>query len=326
MEKTLLINRETAEELITMRACIDTMKKAFEDVSSGDVTMLQRTMLPIQNGNKLGGMPALNEAAHICGSKVIVFASAEVSQKGTAQGIIPLFSSITGQLLAIVDAKHLTKLRTASATAAATDALAKKNAATLALLGAGKLAQAHFEAISLVRDLQKVFVWNHNLAGAKAFCENNQVDGIEFIFCETAEEAVKQAEIVCTVSRATTPILKGEWLQPGVHVNGVGACAPNAREVDSETLLKCTVFTDQTTAAVRDGGDLAIPVAEGVFKVEDIAAEVGEVLLGKKAGRVSDDQMTFFESVGLAVQDLSAAYYVYEQAKAQNKGTPFAFA
>ncbi len=325
MEKTLLINREMAEQLITMDACIGAMKKAFEDVSSGDVTMLQRTMLPTQNGNKLGGMPALNEAAYICGSKVIVFASAEVSQKGTAQGIIPLFSSITGQLLAIVDAKHLTKLRTAASTAAATDALARKDATTLALLGSGRLAQAHLEAISLVRDIQKVYVWNYTPAGAKAFCEANKTEGKEFVFCETAEEAVQQADIACTVSRATTPILKGEWLQPGVHVNGVGACAPNAREVDSETVLKCTVFTDQTTAAVRDGGDLAIPIAEGVFKVEDIAAEVGEVMLGKKAGRTSETQMTFFESVGLAVQDLSAAYYVYEQAKEKGVGTPFAF-
>lgn len=322
MNQTLIIGKKDAEELLTMDACIRAMEETFRDISAGKTTMLQRSMMPQKKGNTFALMASDNQQQEICGVKTIVFPGSEAKKNGTSQGIIPLFDSATGALLAIVDAEHITALRTAAASAAATRVLAREDSCTLGLLGAGRIGRMHIAAISQVRPIRRVFVWNRTPAGGEACCKwvKEQL-GLEAVLCETPREATEQADILCTVTQAKEPLVEGEWIKEGAHINAVGACAPTAREVDSRTVCRSAIYLDQRQAALRDGGDLVIPLEKGELSMDNIRGEVGQVLLGTVPGRQSPEEITFFESVGIAVEDLSAAHLLYRLALEKGRGT-----
>ena len=322
MNRTLIIGKKDAEELLSLEACIPAMEETFRRVSSQKASMLQRSMMPQEKGNKFALMASDDRQQGICGVKAIIFPGAEARKNGTNQGIIPLFDSATGALLAIVDAEHITVVRTAAASAAATRILAREDSCCLGLLGAGRIGQMHIRAIAQVRPIRRVFVWNRTPDKGRTCCQWAEEElRLEAVLCQTPRQAVEQTDILCTVTQAKEPLVEGSWVKEGAHINAVGACAPTAREVDSRTVCRSAIYLDQRQAALRDGGDLVIPLEKGELSLGNIRGEVGEVLLGTAAGRQSREEITFFESVGIAVQDLSAAHLLYQLALEKGRGT-----
>ena len=319
--QTRIIRGDEVRRLLTMEDTIRAMRDALRGVSAGSAVMLQRQMLPQPEENKFAVMGGADETLGLCGAKVIVFPGPAAGKAGTSQGIIPLFDAKTGALAAIVDAEQITAVRTAATSAAATDLLANPGADTLAILGAGRIGRLHIEAISKVRPIRKVYVWNRTAAKAEDCCRwAEQELGLKAVPCADPRAAVEQAEILCTVTQAREPILQGDWLREGAHLNAVGACAPFARELDSRAVTRSRVFVDQREAALNGSGDLVFPVREGVFSAADLAGEIGDVLLGRAPGRQNDKEITLFESVGISVEDLAAAALVFEKAQRQDLG------
>lgn len=323
--KTRIVRGEEVRRLLTMEECIEAMRAALRDVSSGDGTMLQRGMLPLPADNKFALMGGADLQTGLCGAKVIVFPGAEAARRRTSQGVIPLFDCKTGGLAAIVDAEQITAVRTAAASAVATGLLARKSASSLAILGAGRIGRMHIEAIRLVRPIETVYIWNRTLARAQECCRQAAGLGLRAVLCTSAEEAVRAADIVCTVTQAREPVLLGRWLKPGAHVNAVGACSPMARELDDEAVLRSCVYADQREAALRDSGDLAIPLKAGTWSAQAICGEVGQVLSGELPGRRSEEEITLFESVGISLEDLCAAALVFRKAEQAGLGLEVEF-
>lgn len=322
MNKTLVVSNVQAAHLLKMSDCINAMREVLRDSSAGVITTLQRTMMFQKNGNILAIMPSSIAPKAIAGLKATVFPNLSAQKNDTAQGIVAIFDAVTGSLIAIVGAKASETMRTAATSACATRTLARKDASTLGILGAGKQGRAHLRSICLVRNIKKVYVWDILPAAVDSYCSEMKEAYPDLILipCKTAKDAVQDADIVCTVTKAHTPILKGEWLKAGAHINAVGACAPVFREVDTNAVNKSRVFVDKKEAALQDAGDLLIPIKAGEFSADKIVGEVGEILQGRLEGRKSEEEITMFETVGIAAEDLASAYLIYQKAKEHGVG------
>ena len=325
MNKTLIVNRSQCEEILTVEKCIPYMKTALVGISEKQAKVLQRTMIPHANGNKLANMPASLISENVTGSKVIIFPGPQTAKMGTNQGIIPLFDIETGRLIAIIDAELITVVRTAATSAAATDVLANKDSKTVAILGSGKQGKAHAQAMIAVRNIEKVYMWDLYFDAAKSACEllKAQYPDVEFISCETAKDAVASADIICTTTPGKTenPVLLGAWIKDGAHINAVGTCSASGRELDGEAVKKSVIFSDWTEACHRDAGDILFNISIGELDAIPPMVEAGEVLSGKHPGRTDEKQITMFESVGISVEDIAAAKMIYEYAKENGIGT-----
>lgn len=319
--KTRLIPSGEVERLLTMKDCIPAMRRALQDLSAGDAVMLQRLMLPQAEGNLFSLMPGASGKAGFCGAKVVVFPGPKAAREGTSQGIIPLFDPATGGLRAILDAGPITALRTAAASAVATDLLALPDAGVLALLGAGRIGRLHLEAMAAVRPIHTVKVWNRTPERAQALCrEAETVFGLQAVLCARPQEAVEGAQIICTVTSAREPFVRGEWVAPGAHLNAVGM----GQELFPDLLPRCRIFADQTQAVLRDSKNLQAAFAAGLPQGA-VLGELGQLLLGQLAGRQDAQQITLFESVGLPLEDLYAAALVLEKAQREGAGAEFSF-
>ena len=231
------------------------------------------------------------------------------------QGHILLFDRADGAPLALVEASSVTALRTAAASAAATRVLAREDAATLAVLGCGVLAETHLEAMLAVRPVRDVRIWGRNIDKATAFAQSHaDEDGAVVRAVADAAEAVAGADLVCTVTGSHTPVLEGDWLSPGAHVNLVGAHNPATREADGKVLKRGRVYTEITEFALAEAGDLLLAIEEGHFARTDIVGEIGQAIDGQIPGRSSESEITVYKSLGNTAQDLAAAHYVYAQA------------
>lgn len=325
MNKTLIVNRSQCEEILTVEKCIPYMKTALVGISDKQAKVLQRIMIPHENGNMLANMPASLMSENVTGSKVIIFPGPQTAKMGTNQGIIPLFDITTGELIAIIDAELITVVRTAATSAAATDVLARKDSETVAILGSGKQGKAHVQGMLAVRDIKTVYMWDLYFGAAKSACETmkTQYPQVEFIPCETAKEAVVNADIICTTTpgKTETPVLLGEWLKDGAHINAVGTCSARGRELDGEAVKKSVIFSDWTEACNRDAGDILFNLKIGELTEMPPMTEAGEVLAGRHPGRTDEKQITMFESVGISVEDIAAAKMIYQYAKENNIGT-----
>ncbi len=325
MGKTLIINRKQCEEILSVEKCIPGMKACLIGLYDKSAKVLQRSMIIHENGNKLANMPASLISENVTGAKLTIFPGPQAAKNGTSGGIIPLFDIETGRLMAIVDAKLITVVRTAATSAAATDVLANKNAQSVAILGCGKQGKAHVDAMLAIRDIKTVYMWDLYMESAQAACQSlsTKYHDIDFVRCERAETAVINADIICTCTPGKTeiPVLKGEWLKKGAHINAVGACTAKGRELDGEAVTKSTVFTDWNEAVNRDGGDILLSLAKGELSAMPQMVEVGAVLKGEHPGRQTEDEITMFESVGISVEDIAAAKFIYEYAKENNIGT-----
>ncbi len=325
MNKTLVINRSQCEEILSVEKCIPAMKTALIGLSDKSAKVLQRSMISHENGNSLANMPASLLSEDVTGAKVIIFPGQQTAKAGTNQGIIPLFSIETGRLIAIVDAELITVVRTAATSAAATDVLAREDAHTVAILGSGKQGKAHARAMIAVRDIKTVYMWDLYLNAAEKACMElkSKYPDVEFIRCETAKQAVLNRDIICTCTPGKTenPVLFGDWIKEGAHINAVGACSAKGRELDGAAVAKSTVFTDWNEAVLRDGGDILLSIEKGELARIPYLIEAGAVLNGTAQGRQSEKEITMFESVGISVEDIAAAKVIYEYAKENNTGT-----
>lgn len=323
MNKTLIINRSECEKILTIDRCIPAMKNVLRGISQKQTAVLQRSMIPHKNGNMLANMPASLYSDNVTGAKVIIFPGPATAKRGTNQGIVPLFNIETGELKAIVDAELITVVRTRATSAVATDYLADKNASTVAILGSGKQGRAHAEAMMLIRDVKNVYMWDLYFEAAEYACHSlaEKFSGVEFIPCKTAEDAVKNADIICTTTpgKSDVPVIDYTWIKQGAHINAIGACSANGREIDAKTIESAVIFTDWTDACKRDAGDILIPAERGEISAVPAMTEIGAVIAGEMQGR-QGNEITLFESVGISVEDIAAADMIYKYAVQNNIG------
>jgi ornithine cyclodeaminase len=251
---------------------------------------------------------------------ITVFPGNHGTIRDSHQGAVLLFDSATGSLDAVCDATAITSIRTAAVSALATRLLGRADADDLAILGSGVQARMHLEAIPLVRKIGKVRIWSRDFANARRLADSFR-GKIEIEACKSARDAVEGASIVCTTTSSTEPVLHGEWLSPGVHVNAVGACTPSARELDTAAVVRSRLFVDRRDSALAEPGDIRVPIGEGAITADHIVAELGEVIIGSGTGRRSESEITLFKSLGLAVEDIAAARYVYDLALQRGAGT-----
>jgi ornithine cyclodeaminase/alanine dehydrogenase-like protein (mu-crystallin family) len=271
----------------------------MRQLSLGKVAQPLRTVVPVtDHGGFFGVMPAYGGAL---GAKLVTFFP---NNEGlpTHHAVIVLFRPETGEPLVTMDGRLITEMRTAAVSAVATDLLARREVNVLAILGSGVQARSHLEALRIVRQFREVRVWSPRHAAGFA-----REHGL--IASASAAEAVRGADVVVVATSATTPLLRGEWLSPGAHINAVGATRPNWRELDDHVLVKAKLYVESREAAGKESGDV---IAAG-----EIFAELGEVIAGLKAGRESDDEITLYKSVGVAVEDITAARLVYDRAHAR---------
>ena len=283
--------------LLRMEEVIPAMERALSDFSSGTVVQPVRTMLPVaEHGGFLGLMPAYTGSA--LGTKLVAFYPHN-TEVPTHHASILLFKPESGEPLTTMDGRLITEVRTAAVSAVATEHLARSDASVLAIIGSGVQARSHLEALKLVREFRDVRVWSPRRA--VAFAEEHGVRA-----AASAEEAVRGADVVVTATTSPTPVLLGEWLSPGTHINAVGAPRPDWRELDEEVLRCAKVYVDSREAAMKESGDV---IAAG-----EVYAEIGEVAAGTKLGRQSEEEVTLFKSLGLAVEDVATAELVHRKA------------
>jgi len=291
---------------LTYDVAIPAVRAAMIALSAGETRQLLRSILHFEDGRMFGVMPgALGEAAPF-GAKVLsVFPKNFEVGRPSHQGVVMLFDPVTGELSCIAEAREITAVRTAAASAVATDALARPNASRLALLGYGEQAETHLRAIGKVRALETVTVWGRSAERAKAFAERMRTEaGVAVEVAPSAEAAVAEADIICTVTPAAEPILRGAWLAPGAHVNIVGSSFAGPAEVDTDLVVRSRFVADYREGVLKQGAEFLHAKAAGLVGDEHVVGEIGEVLSGKLPGRQSDDQITLYKSLGHIVQDL----------------------
>jgi len=311
-----ILDEHDVRRLLPMEECIDVMEAALASLARGELhNPLRFVVRPPGESSLLGLMPAHRSAPLPLYSLKTVAVFPENSARGLDphQGFVALFDGTTGETRAVMNAGAITAVRTAAVSGVATRALARKDAKTLAILGAGFQAAAHLDAMRAVRDFDRILMWSRTPGRAAAF------DGVEE--AATAEQAVRDADVVVTATSAVEPILERVWLKAGAHVNAIGSSIPTTRELDTATMVEGSLFVDRRESTINEAGDYLFPFREGAITPEAIRGELGEVLIGSVEGRRSEDELTVFKSLGLAVEDLAAAEYVLQRAEAENAGS-----
>ncbi len=320
---TLLLGEADVARLLPMDECVEVMAEALAALERGDMEQpLRFVVRPAEAAGLMGLMPAYRarpEAAY--GLKAVcVFPGNPARGLDAHQGAVLLFDGETGELSAALNASAITAIRTAAVSAVATRLLAREDARGLAILGAGVQARSHLEAMALVRPFERARVWTRTPERAQALAaEAGTPFPVEV--AGSAEEAVRDADVVCTTTTAREPILRRAWLREGAHVNAVGSSIPTTRELDTETMAAATLFVDRRESTVNEAGDFLFPQREGAISPDHIRAELGEVLTGRAEGRTSPGELTVFKSLGLAVEDLAAAEHLYRRARETGAGT-----
>ena len=295
------------------RGCIDAVREAMMALSAGHTRQLLRRMIHMGEGRTFAQMPGSLGDDAMFGAKLIsVFADPKSPGRRRHRGVIAMFEPESGRPVAIVDAEEVTHIRTAAASAVATDALARRDAQSLLIIGTGGQAHTHLEALPLVRDFTRVAIWGRSVDKAAALAEDYGGHLPTEAVTDLRTEAGR-ADVICTLTAASDPVLLGEWLRPGCHVNIVGSSGPGPVEVDSELVARSRFIADSTANALDAAAEFLVAKEAGLVGDDHIVAEIGEVLLGTKIGRQSDDDITAYKSLGHAVQDLAAAAYLYER-------------
>ena len=321
---TLVISWSEVRRLLPMERCIELMAEALATLGRGEAENPLRWPMRLPEGRGvLGLMPGYMASPPALGLKIVsVFPHNHGTPYDSHQGVVMLFDVDHGFPTAILDAGEITAIRTAAVSGLATRLLARDDARDLAILGSGVQARSHLEAMRAVRDVRRVRVWSPTAANRQAFAEaESKRHGIEVDAVGSAHEAVTGADLICTVTASREPILRGEWIAPGAHVNAVGSSIATARELDTRALTRARLYVDRRESAVNEAGDFLIPKREGAIGDDHIQGEIGEILLGETQGRRSGEEITLFKSLGLAVEDLQAAHWIVERARAEGIGT-----
>ncbi len=319
---TLILSHTDVVRLLPMATCIDLMADALVAASAGKALLPLRQVVRLPNSpNAFALMPALLGDA--LGAKLItVFPENSATPYESHIGVVLYFETTNGRLRAIIDASSITAIRTAAVSGLATQRLARRDAGDLALVGGGVQAFTHLEAMACARPLRRVRIWSRTPERRAAFARQAKSRlGVEVESCTSAHDAVLGADIICTVTASREPVVRGEWLSPGAHINAVGGSVPAARELDTAAVVRSRLFVDRRESTMNEAGDYLVPRAEGAITEAHIRGELGEVVAGTAEGRTSDEEITLFKSLGLAVEDMACATYLYKRALAEGVGT-----
>lgn len=327
---SLLLNRQTIQGLLTMSDTMSLLESAFAELVSGDAVMPQRTAVadPEHNG-WYAFMPAQLKQMGALGIKAVTVYKDNPAKFGLPSTLatIILLDSETGRTISVMDGGYITAMRTGGVSGMATKYLARTDAKIAGVLGMGVQARAQCEGMAAARDLESILCFSMDSEEAKQqFAEDMSGQlGMPVSVAGSVREVVEGVDVLALATTAATPIIDGAWLPPGLHINAIGAHAPGVRELDTASVTRSKIICDQTSACLAEAGDIQIPLEEGSLKESDIYGEMGELVTGAKQGRESDEEITLFKSVGLSIQDISTAYYVYQKAVEQGAGMEFDF-
>lgn len=322
--KTLILSHDEVVNLLPMKECIDIMRDALIALAAGKVHQPLRTIMkPPGAAGVMGLMPSYvaGDRAAFGLKAICVLPGNPAKGLDAHQGAVLLFSADTGELMAMINASAITAIRTAAASGVATDLLAREDASKLAIIGSGLEARSHLAAMAEVRSITSCRIASRQIENARKFAEEVRRDysfPIEPV--GSVAEALAGADVIVTATSAREPILRREWISPGAHLNVVGACTPRAREVGSETMAASSLFVDCRESTINESGDYLLALSDGVIGQDHIRAEIGEVLTGERPGRTSAEEITLFKSLGIGIEDLAAADYLYRKASKLKAG------
>jgi ornithine cyclodeaminase len=320
----VVLNHKQVTELLPMPECIDVMAEALAAVARKEAYQPLRTIIrPEGAKGVMATMPSYlyGERAAFGLKEVCVFPNNPNIGKDAHQGSVLLHSDETGELLAVMNASAITAIRTGAVSGVATRLLAREDAGNLAIIGAGVQGRSHLAAMAAVRPIRRVRVADKLPDVTQKFADEMSAKyefPIESV--ENNENAVRGADIIVTVTSSSEPVLKRDWIADGAHLNVVGSSFPHCREADTATMVASKLFVDRRESTLNEAGDYLIAAKEGAIGPKHIQAEIGEILIGDAQGRTSDREITLFKSLGLAVEDLAAAEYIYRQAREQKIG------
>jgi ornithine cyclodeaminase len=327
-DSMIVIDGSSVRSLLSYPDCISAVRDAMIATSGGEagLPLRQRMMLPNAR-DSLGMMPGYLRQPACFGIKLSsLFPHNSRQGRSSHLGLYLLYDAESGQPLALINAAELTAIRTASASVVATLCLMRSDSRRLTVMGAGEQAHAHIDAMLEAHPFTDVVIWARNIEKAESLAANTRrkfahVSSLKISSCPDAAESVAEADVICTVTAATNPILKGEWLRAGTHVNLVGSSFPDRCEIDDIGVTRSRFFVDYRPSAMAQAGELLSAIKSGAITEAHIVAEIGEVLCGKSAGRRHDAEITMYKSLGIASQDLSAAWHVFLESRLRNAGT-----
>ena len=323
-----LLSRSDVEKLITMKETLGLMKDVFSEVAKNVVILPERTGIELSNKtDAVLFMPAYIPRTSAIGIKIVsIFPNNVLKGIPTTTAQILLNNPDTGEVLCIMDGGIVTALRTGAVSGVATDILSRRDAENLGVFGAGVQAKTQIEAILEVRKINYVKIYDINPARAQKFADEMNETGAyacRFQVVESPDAAVADSDIVVTATTSKTPVFDGNLLRPGTHINSIGSFKPSVREVDDTTVRRSRIFVDSIPLVLQEAGDLIIPMGKGIISERDIQADLGELIAGKKTGRKNAEEITFFKSVGMAVEDIAVAQRIYRKAEENNLGILF---
>lgn len=304
------------EEMLDYPGCIDAMRCAMIALSSGERPQPLRQIFTVGKNEMFGTMPGELAALSIFGAKLVsVFADPARPGRSRHQGVVVAYDGETGAVSCIADAEPVTKIRTACATAAATDALARTNAEILAIFGTGLQAESHLRAVPLVRSFREILVWGQSAQRAREFAGRMGGElGRTITPVTEGREAAARADVICTVTSSQEPVLLGEWVKPGTHINLVGSSYLGPVEVDSALVAKARYVADYRPGVLAQAAELAVAREAGIIDDTHVICDIGDVFAGRVQAREHDSQITVYKSLGHVVQDLAAAAYLQRRA------------
>jgi ornithine cyclodeaminase len=304
------------EELLDYPGCIEAMRKAMIALSTGERPQPLRQIFTVGENDMFGTMPGELAALSTFGAKLVsVFGDPDRPGRSRHQGVVVAYDGATGAVSCIADAEPVTKIRTACATAAATDALARADAAILAVFGTGVQAEAHLRALPLVRPFREILIWGRSTQRTRAFAEEMSKQlGRTITAISDGQEAAARADVICTVTSSAEPVLLSEWVRPGTHINLVGSSYLGPVEVNSALVARARYIADYRPGVLAQAAELAVAREAGLIDDTHVIGEIGDVLAGRITGRENDSQVTIYKSLGHVAQDLAATAYLHQRA------------
>jgi alanine dehydrogenase len=324
--KIKILSRDEVAQAVSMAEAIETVKRAFIQFSAGKAEMPLRTHVPVKNQKAVTLiMPAYLAESGALGAKIVsVFPNNKRKKLPTIHALVVVVDAKTGRPLAVMDGTYLTALRTGAASGLASDLLARKDACTAAIFGAGTQSRTQLEAICTVRNIEKVCVYDIVPKMARDYAKEMKTYGspvqADIFVAKSPKQAVQEADIICTATTSFKPVFNDSDLKSGVHINGVGSYTPEMHEIPARTVIRSKVVVDSRQACLAEAGDLIISISGGIISDKHIHGEIGEVAAGKILGRESEGELTFFKSVGLAVQDVAVAELILRRAEELDLG------
>jgi len=320
----IVLSSKDVSDILTPDIAKELVAKALVAASQGAANLPLRTAIDVGGNNRLGIMPGALPDAGCFGVKLIsLFPDNPSKGFSSHSGIMVAFESEHGQPTAIMDAGILTAIRTSAASAVATDLLARRDAASLLIVGTGEQAEFHLAAMLSVRAIKLVRIVGRSMERGEKFVSamRHRYPELDISACQNVRDAAKGADLICTVTSSQDTVLQGDWVGSGSHVNAVGASIPTMREIDEDLIAKSSLFVDYRPSAFAQAGDIIKALESGRITKSHIIGEIGEVLTNRASGRRHDDEITLFRSLGIAAQDLICANYAFETAMRREIGT-----